>query len=181
MHNSGATQRKTYVAPARRAEATAKAEPTGEALERRRKREEFERERAESARTLAAARRNMFSHFKLWTVCPDRRCKRAQSCRGDVEQCLNQRWHPLVPQDLKTFVHKALGYQNDGHSPLEAVRLAQDDMTRHREAAARVDAKYPQGVRTPVPAQPAAPAPPPPPPAPPRVEPPWRGPRIRFP
>jgi len=177
LHNSGATQRKTYIAPARHAKAAAKAEPTGEALERRRKREEFERERAEHARTLADARRHMFSHFKLWTVCPDRRCKRAQSCRGDVEQCLNQRWHPLVPQDLKAFVHKALGYQADGHSALEAARLAQDDMQRHIEAAKRVDEKYPQGVRTPVPAA----APPAPAPAPPRVEPPWRGPRIRFP
>jgi hypothetical protein len=48
-----------------------------EAQERRRQREEFERARADNERNPTAQRRHLFTAFKLWTICPDKRCMRA--------------------------------------------------------------------------------------------------------
>jgi hypothetical protein len=140
--------------------------------------QEFARQKAEKDRALESARRNLFSHFRMWTVCPDARCKRAQACAGNVERCMNERWHPLVPAEIKSLLQKQFAYLGEGHAPRDAVRLAAEDMERHRQASARVDALYPQGARTPA----AAEAPSPQPPSIlRRAPPPQRGPRIRFP
>src|SRR6185437_10853563 len=71
-----------------------------------------------------AARRNLFSHFRMWTVCPGKACMRARACRGDVERCLRERWHPLVPPRLKVLLQKASAFMANGMSPREAAAAA---------------------------------------------------------
>jgi hypothetical protein len=96
-----------------------------------------------------AARRNMFSHFRMWTVCPGKACMRARACRGDVERCLRERWHPLVPPRLKVLLQKTSALMANGMSPREAAAAAEADIARHDAAAA---AQAP----APVPAAPAS-------------------------
>jgi len=140
---------------------------------------EFQRQRAEEARLLAQARREVYTRLLLWTVCPDRRCLRARACAGDAERCTRERWHPLVPREMKALLLKTFALMEDGYSHAEASRMAAEEMQRHREAAARLDALEAQSTPAPAP-QAAAPASlPAPPPAPPRSSPPYDGPRIR--
>jgi len=136
---------------------------------------EFQRQRAQEARLLAEARSEVFTHLRLWTVCPEKRCLRARACAGDAERCVRERWHPLVPREIKALLLKTFALMEDGYSHAEAARSAREEMRRHREAAARLDALDAQDA--PAPAAPAAPAPVP---APPRSSAPQHGPRIRF-
>jgi hypothetical protein len=152
LHNSGRRKRKTQnSATALARPAHAQDEASTEALERRHRREQFERQRADNDRMRDEARRKMFTHFRMWTVCPDKRCLRAQACAGNVEECLNERWRPVVPAELKTLLQKSLALMADGCTPQEAVAAAQAEMKRHAEAAARVDERFPQGAATPLP------------------------------
>ena len=152
--------------------------PQEHAQARRLQREQFEREKAERDRALEAQRRHLFTLFKMWTICTDDRCKRARACAGNVEQCLDRRWHPVVPAEWKALLSKFYDFSADGYTAKEAAAMAIADMQRHIEAAKRVDEKYPQGVPTPVPAQAPAPEPAP---VVRSAPPPQRGPRIRFP
>ena len=111
---------------------------------------EAQRRNDANRRQELAARRNMFSHFGMWTVCPGKACMRARACRGDVERCLNERWHPLVPPRLKILLQKASALMANGMSPREAVAAAEADIARHDAAAAAARAS------TPVPAAPAS-------------------------
>jgi len=137
---------------------------------------EFQRQRAQEARLLAEARSEVFTHLRLWTVCPEKRCLRARACAGDAERCARERWHPLVPREIKALLLKTFALMEDGYSHAEAARSAREEMRRHREAAARLDALDAQDARAT--AKPAAA--PPPASAPPRRSPPYDGPRIRF-
>jgi hypothetical protein len=117
----------------------------------------------------------MFTRFKMWTICPDKRCKRAQACAGNVERCLTERWHPVVPAEWKALLGKFFALAADGFTTQEAAAAAIADMKRHIGAEKRLDQLYPQGVRTPLPAPPAPQPAAAPSPAPER----HRGPRIR--
>ena len=70
---------------------------------------------------------------------------------------LDRRWHR--PAEWKALLSKFYDFSADGYTAKEAAAMAIADMRRHIEAAKRVDEKYPQGVRTPVPAQAPAPEP----------------------
>ena len=120
-----------------------------------REREEFERERAERARTLEEARRHMFTHFRLWTVCPDKRCKRAQACSGDTEVCVRQRWHVYISDETRALLTKTFQLVKDGMPVREAVTAAQADIARRKKLAAAFDA--PAAEKPPAPMQPAPP------------------------
>lgn len=137
---------------------------------------EFQRQRAEEARLLAQARRGVYTRLLLWTVCPDKRCTRARACTGNAERCTRERWHPLVPREIKALLLKTFALMEDGYSQAEAARMAAEEMQRHREAGARLDALDAQDARAT--AKPAAA--PTPASAPPRRSPPYDGPRIRF-
>ena len=171
---------------------------------KRRRREEFERQRAENARSLAEARHKVFTAYHLWLVCRDKRCMRARACVGDTDRCLYERWHVVIRQETKIWLHKVMGLLLEGYSNEDALRIANEDIRRHREAAARLDAHYPAAGTASEAEQPEAPlqtdaqaalqpesrtAAEPPSPAnaaapaysPPRADPSVRGPRIRFP
>jgi len=121
---------------------------------KKRQREEFERERAEQTRALEEARRHMFSHFGMWTICPDKRCIRARACNGDVEICLRERWHVHISDETRALLGKTFDLMRDGMSPHEAVAAAQADVARRKRLAAAADAHHAEK-----PAAPAAPAP----------------------
>lgn len=162
------------MAPRKRSEAQeAQDDESPEA--RRRRREEFERTRVEDARALADARRKMFTQLRLWTVCPDKRCVRAKACAGNVERCLHERWHALVPPQTKSFLHKALTLVADGYGVEEAVRIAREQMQRHAAAAEPGNAGDAHARRAPAPQA----AEPPPVPAASHPRHPLRGPRVR--
>ncbi len=137
---------------------------------KKRKREEFERERAKSERERDNARRKMFTIFKLWTVCPDKRCARAKACSGDVETCLRERWRVYVSDETRALLSKTFQLIRDGMPAHEAVAAAQADIAQRKKLAAEFDVRP---ASTPaVPAQPA--------PAPIRRSAPvGRGPRVR--
>jgi hypothetical protein len=100
-----------------------------------------------------APRRAMFTGFGMWTICPDKRCIRARACRGDVEECLEERWHVVVPANIKALVQKTFALIADGVPPVEAVRQARDHVEKVDRYLALIDRR--QNA-----AQPAA-APPP--------------------
>jgi hypothetical protein len=81
------------------------------------------------------ARRRMFSQFRMWEFCPAKGCARARACRGDVERCLNERWHPLVPSDLKAYLQKSTALMAQGWSAQDAAKAAEVDIARHEAAA----------------------------------------------
>jgi hypothetical protein len=92
------------------------------------------------ARTLEA-RRRMFTLAGMWRICPDKRCARACACRGDLDTCLIERWHVVVPPEVKALLYKAIRFRSAGASPAEAMRLAEEEMEKHRAALAAIEAK----------------------------------------
>ncbi len=105
---------------------------------------------------------------------PGQALHRARACAGNAERWTRERWHPLVPREIKALLLKTFALMEDGYSHAEAARMAAEEMQRHRDAGARLDALEAQEARAP--AAPAAA----PPLAPPRRSPPYDGPRIRF-
>jgi hypothetical protein len=136
----------------------------------KRKREQFERQRAASERERDNARRKMFTFFKLWTVCPDKRCARAQACSGDVETCLRERWFVHISDDIRALLSKTFQLMRDGLSAHAAVAAAQADIAQRKKLVAEFDARHAE--------KPAAPAPPAPAPSRPSA-PVGHGPRVR--
>lgn len=108
---------------------------------RRRAREEFERQRAENDRMRDEARRDTFTFFKMWLICPDKRCIRTRSCAGDLEECLYARWRNVIPPEFRALMQKSLTLLKEGYSAHDAVRLAQEDMARHDAAIAMLEAR----------------------------------------
>lgn len=120
-----------------------------------REREEFAREQAEAARARDSMRRQLFTAYRLWTVCPDKRCKRARACSGDTELCVRQRWHVYVSDETRALLTKTFELVSDGMPAREAVAAAQADIVRRQQLAAEFDARR-QAEK---PAAPVAPAP----------------------
>ena len=117
-----------------------------------REREEFERQQAEYAHERDSMRRELFTAYRLWTVCPDKRCKRARSCRGDTEVCMRQRWHVYVSDETRALLTKTSQLMKDGMPAREAVAAAQADIARRKKLAAELDA--PSASTPPAPAAP---------------------------
>jgi len=137
----------------------------------RARREEFARERAAHERALEKQRRWLFTEFGMWTICPDKRCARAQACAGDVARCMNERWHVVIKPETKAYLQKFFDFMREGYTLQEAARMAKEQMDLHLAALARLETESSQEAHAPSP----APAPPP------RTRAPDYGPRIRFP
>ena len=120
---------------------------------KKRKREQFERERALSERARDNARRKLFTAFRLWMACPDKRCARAKACSGDVESCLRERWRVHISDETRAMLSKTLQLMRDGLSAHEAVAAAQADIAQRKKLAAEFDARYAE--KQAAPAQPA--------------------------
>jgi hypothetical protein len=78
----------------------------------------------ERARQTKQARRALFTAFRLWTVCPSKMCGRHKACRGDANRCLQERWQPLAPPEVKALLQKAFAKRAGGMTPREAVAAA---------------------------------------------------------
>jgi hypothetical protein len=98
----------------------------------------------------------MFSHFRLWTVCPDKRCARAKACSGDVEACLLKRWRVYISDETRALLSKAFQLMRDGMPAREAAAAAQADIAQHKKLIAELDARQ---ASTPAAPAPPAPAP----------------------
>ncbi|MGE3156511.1 MAG: hypothetical protein AB7K78_07330 [Xanthobacteraceae bacterium] len=66
-------------------------------------------------------------------------CKRGKGCRGDVQACAAKHF-PMLPDDAKAWLHKALEGLRDGLSPQEAA----DTATKHVAAVNEVLARHAQ-------------------------------------
>ena len=139
--------------------------------EKKREQDEAAAERAENERPREKAGRKLFTAYRLWKVCSDKRCKRAQACAGDVDVCLRERWQPLVSPREKARLQKAVEFHAQGLSPREAAAAAAADIARYDASLARAEQmshRAPEPAPSPAPVNLA--------PRPPRPEP---GPRIR--
>jgi hypothetical protein len=143
--------------------AEAEAQTRAEMAEARRKREQWEREHANDARELEESRRELFTAFKMWAVCPEKVCARAKACRGNVLECLRVRWREHVPDEMRALLSKSIDLYRQGMPWPEAVTTAYNDMEKHAAAmdeyAARraAEAASPPAAQPPA-AEPSAPA-----------------------
>lgn len=154
----------------------------------KRRQEDAQRQTEADNRARDGARRNMFNLFDLWTVCPDKRCLRARSCRGDVDICLRDRWFVHVSAEARALLGKTIELVGGGMPWREALNAANADMERRLKILADVEARY--GVKMPERGAPlpasiarhmhaAPPAPAAPSPVLRAAPPPHRGPRVR--
>lgn len=109
--------------------------------ERKAREDEAIRQNAENRAVSQRALRNIFSHFMLWRVCPDKRCLRARACRGDLDTCNRERWRVVVPDWFRIVLGKASDLARDGMPWKQAVRAAIADVTRREELMAEAEAR----------------------------------------
>jgi hypothetical protein len=107
--------------------------------EKKREQDEAAAERAEDERLREKAGRKLFTAYRLWKVCSDKRCKRAQACGGDVDVCLRERWQPLVSPREKARLQKAIEFHAQGLSPREAATAAAADIAPYDASLARAE------------------------------------------
>ena len=121
----------------------------------KRKREEFDREQAEHTRARDEMRRKVYTAFRLWTVCNDKRCKRAQVCSGDTEACMHERYNVCVPEKTRALLVKAIDLMREGMPALEALAAAKADIAQRLKRAAAFAARRAEPMAAPVPPAPA--------------------------
>lgn len=139
--------------------------------EKKREQDEAIAQRAEDERERKQARRKLFTAYRLWNICSDKRCQRAHACAGNVDVCVRDRWQPLVPAREKALLQKIMELSAQGLPPREAIAAANADMARYDASLARVaemSHRAPEPARSPAPVKLA--------PRPPRPQP---GPRVR--
>jgi hypothetical protein len=86
-------------------------------------------------------RRRLFTSAGMWRICPEKHCARARACRGDLETCTMERWHVVVPTEVKALLLKTIRFRLAGASPDEAMRLAKEEFEKHRAAMAAIEAE----------------------------------------
>ena len=97
---------------------------------------------AESAHEADDTFRTFGTQLRFWKFCRERRCKRAQGCRGDnAEACFMNFWRE-VPGDIKAQIRIALKLRLAGASPAEAVRGAREELARWKKMEADRAAKF---------------------------------------
>ena len=111
--------------------------------DKKRAQEQAQRENEADRRQETESRRGLCTFLKFWQFCPDRRCKRARACAGDVAACFNLFW-PQVPEDIKNEIRRAIELVRNGMPPHQAAIEARafvaqrkriDEETMAREAA----------------------------------------------
>ena len=116
-----------------------------ESAEARRKREEWERYHAQAMRERDEGRRELFTAFLLWTICPHKACQRAKACVGDdTEECRRERWREAVPDEVRAEFAKVCELVSEGYDVPEAYRLAREDMIMREKLMAKYEALHPR-------------------------------------
>ena len=90
-----------------------------------------------SAYRRLAAWREFNTMLRYWTACPNRRCRRARRCCGDVESCHALFW-PVVPEEIKVWWRAICEARRDRSSQRQALRAASAAVAgwRRRQAQA---------------------------------------------
>jgi hypothetical protein len=91
----------------------------------------LERRYASESRVEISARRKLHDFIGFWEVCNDKRCRRVRACTGDIKACHERHW-PHEPQEIKTWILAGLKARNDGASPEEAARIADEKVAAVR-------------------------------------------------
>ena len=89
-----------------------------------------------------AARRIFHTILRFWRVCPHKPCKRAHSCRGDVDACW-QMWRPVVPDEVMLRIRVYIRARLDDLSPDESWRVATDEVARFKASRAEYEKRWP--------------------------------------
>lgn len=108
--------------------------------ERQARQLQAQRDNERRMREMEEARRALFTAFRLWQACPDRHCKRAGACRGDLDECRRQRWRVCVPDEVRAVLSKACEFAKNGMPWNEALDAAEQDVNSRLAAAARYKA-----------------------------------------
>ncbi len=86
-------------------------------------------------------RRRLHDALSFWMICQEKACKRARACRGDTYACA-RRHQPLVPQEIKVWLKKAIELRLDGLSPEEAARGAVEFVAAYEARRAEIEARF---------------------------------------
>ena len=88
-----------------------------------------------------AAWREFNTMLRYWIACPNRRCRRARRCCGDVESCHALFW-PVVPEEFKVWWRAICEARRDKSSQRQALRAASAAVAswRKRKAVRLADA-----------------------------------------
>ena len=100
----------------------------------------WQQENARHDKKAEEVKRRLHTALTFPKFCPLRQCRRAKFCRGDIKAC-GQRFYPGIPEAMKAWISKYTGSRRDGLPHEEAVRLAEQHMTRYQEYAARLQAE----------------------------------------
>jgi len=112
-----------------------------ERAEARRKREQWERDHAQWLRERDETRREMFTLFKIWTICPHKNCERARACAVDTEECRRERWRHVVTDEIRFTIPRMAELSREGHPAREAYRMVRAEWQAKQKAWAEMDAR----------------------------------------
>jgi len=101
---------------------------------KRRENEAWEREETEKREFVLRARRRFCTRLRFHRYCPDRRCRRAQRCTGNPNDCLGLFW-PLLPEDFKNEMRQAIHLVAKGMPPKQAAVEAQAFVAERKRLA----------------------------------------------
>lgn len=79
-----------------------------------------------------SAIRKLCTHFEIWMICPQSRCRRGRACGGDPHDCF-KRWWPHLPEDEKALLRLSIKARCSGLSPDEAYRAAEAEFARWKQ------------------------------------------------
>lgn len=82
--------------------------------------------------------RFLLNSIGLWRICPGKRCRRARACRGDVLQCLRDRWHGVMPDEIKGLAQQTALLMDDGVPVHEAIWQTQEQIDAIERYVARL-------------------------------------------
>ena len=106
-----------------------------ESAEARRKREQWERDHAQWLRERDETRREMFTLFKIWTICPHKNCQRARACRAvDTEECRRDRWRHVITDEMRFMLSRMGELASEGHPAHDIARLARAEWDEKQKA-----------------------------------------------
>ncbi len=77
-------------------------------------------------------RRYFATLLKFWIACGEARCRRAQACMGDYDECFVRLWRH-VPEDLKTRMRATARAVAEGKTWQEACRFADAEVARWKD------------------------------------------------
>jgi hypothetical protein len=88
-----------------------------------------------------AAARAQCKLLRVWRACRKKPCRRAHSCKGNMEECFDLHWRAL-PEEARVWLRAGIKARIEGLSPNQAAEAADAEVARHRELTARYEAAF---------------------------------------